>query len=132
MTRKNEIEARIIGETSAGMTAIEIYENGELVYSAEYFIHGATSESYQRGLRDIFDDAVSCEDWASYETQDDEPVFYDTTVTTHVIATYKPNSGWEVEHPENFGRDGQSYDWIKANRDRLPEDAVAAWDLYYS
>jgi len=37
-----QIEAQLIGETSAGMTALHIYENGQLVYSRNFFENGAT------------------------------------------------------------------------------------------
>lgn len=127
----DDIEARIIGETSAGLTAIEIYRADTLIYSHDYFANGATDAEYKAGLLESYDDAMACEDCESWDGCDDGTPHYDDADTTHVIATYSPRTGWTVEIPEHYGSDCQSYDWINANRDRLPADAVAAWDKYY-
>lgn len=124
-------EARVIGETSGGMTALEIYKDGELYWSHDYFSGGATDSWYKKGLRQIFDDAVNCgsvEEWAEWDYDDDsEKVIddYDTEPTTWIVAIYRPESGWEFSDPRN---DGQSKDFIKYNADRIPSDVVEKWE----
>ena len=133
--QKPSYEARIIGETSAGMTAIEIYIDDELYWSNNYFENGASSSWYADGLRQIFDDAMACDTvcyWAEWDEFDDDgnpaPEEYDTSNTTWIVATYKPESGWNFTEAIN---DGQSYDFIQANKDRIPADVLADWTKIY-
>ena len=124
-------EARIIGETSAGLTALEIYVNNELYWTQDYFSQGAvSSDSYNKLLRTIYDDAMDCdtvEDWAEFEYDADEnPIIeiFNNSNTTWTVAIYTPENGWIFNDPEN---DGQSYDFIKTNADRIPKDVLDKW-----
>lgn len=123
-------EARVIGETSAGMTGLEIDVDGELYWSIDIFENGASESWYKKGLRQVFDVALDCEtvkDWAEFDINDnDEKVVkrLDTSDTTWVVATYNPQNGWIFTNPIH---DGQSWDFIKENSDRIPADVVAAW-----
>lgn len=124
-------EAKIIGETSAGMTGLEIYVNGELYWSNNYFENGATQSYYKEGLRQIFDDAMACdevESWAEFEYDEENNRVVeqlDNYDTTWVVASYTPENGWNFEEPCN---DGQSADFIAYNKDRIPADVVEAWE----
>ena len=128
---KTQYEARIIGETSAGMTALEIYVNGQLFWSNNYFADGATQSWYQQGLRQIFDDAMACEsveEWAEWQYDDDGNKIVEkmnNAETTWNVAWYTPENGWTFENPRN---DGRSHDFITYNKDRIPADVVAQWE----
>jgi hypothetical protein len=126
-------ESRIIGEMSAGMTALEVYVDGELYWSHNYFAHGATSQYYAEALRKIYDDAMDCatvEEWADWDEYDEEgkPIVeaYDTSETTWLVASYTPENGWNFEEPFP---DGQAYDFIEANKDRIPESTLDEYAL---
>jgi hypothetical protein len=127
---KKSIEARIIGETSAGMTALEIYVNDELYWSHDYFAQGATEQYYREALRKIYEDAMDCvtvEEWAEWEYDaEGDPIIedYDTSDTTWIVASYKPETGWTFAEPTN---DGQSYHFIEANADRIPAEVIESW-----
>ncbi len=59
--------AKLIGESSAGMTAIEIYDNDKLVWSHQYFTNGASHNGYIDGLCQVYDDMLNCADYAQYD-----------------------------------------------------------------
>lgn len=119
--------AKIIAETSAGMTALEIYQDDNLVWSHDYFANGATQDWYKRGMRQIIDDAHACADWGDYEgcdlDDDGEVVSQDCAATTYVLMTFVPGEGWTtgLDHLA----DGQASDLIRTNRDRLPAEIIA-------
>lgn len=133
MTQNRDImahtEAKIIAETSAGMTGVEIYEQGKLVWSNNWFADGATESYYKQGLRDAYDTAENCIDWYTWDAQEGEPEDLDTSATTWVMATYSEENGWKFEEPQN---DGQAHDFINHNADRIPSGVVSAWDNLYS
>lgn len=111
------MKAQLIGETSAGMTAIEIYNsNGDLVWSHMYFADGATAGGYIDGLSQVYDDLTNCADVEDYDGCDyDEEgnvVCYDDSDTTGVIATFDSEKGWELS--EDFYIFGQSVEIIDA------------------
>ena len=124
--------AKLIGEKSAGMTAVEIYNGDDLVWSHMYFGDGATHQGYIDGLCQVARDMLNCQDVGQYEGCDlddnDEPVNYDTTDTTGVIAEYNSETHiWTVG-----ARYGQSDEilnaliWaglVKADAEYDPESA---------
>lgn len=126
-TTTPSIRAEIIAETSAGMTALEIYQDDVLVWSHDYFANGATQSWYREGQRQIIDDALACADWADFEGGDvdesGEAVQQDSASTTYILMTYRPAEGWTTDIEALA--DGQASDLIRTNRDRLPVDIVA-------
>jgi len=114
------ITARLIGEHSAGMTAVQIYNGDRLVWSHEYFTDGATHQEYIDRMHQAYDDMVSCADYAQYEGcdyNDDMSVHdYDDGDTTGVDLVYD-NGEWTIIDPTMHG---QNMDFLRYNRDRLP------------
>jgi len=111
------MKAQLIGETSAGMTAIEIYNSDEeLVWSHLYFANGATTGGYIDGLCQVYDDMTNCAEVEDYDgcdyDEDGNVVVYDDSETTGVIATFDSEKGWELE--ENFYLFGQSVEIVDA------------------
>jgi len=84
--------ARLIGERSAGMTAVEIYNGDILVWSHMYFAGGATERGYIQGLCQVYDDMIRCADIGQYEgcdyDEDGAVVQYDDADTTGIILEY--------------------------------------------
>jgi hypothetical protein len=130
---KDKYEARVIGETSAGMSALEIYKNNKLVWSLMWFSDGASESYYKTGLRQIYETAMDCaevEMWSEYEYDDEGNkiiIEYNNVDTTWVVASYTPESGWIFNEPKN---DSQSYDFISVNSDRIPKDVLDKWDNF--
>jgi len=95
------MKARLIGERSAGMTAVEIFDGEEnLVWAHRWFDNGCTTSGYISGLCDAFDCMRQCADVAMFEggeiDDDGEPVAMDTEVTTGVMLEYDTESGWSL------------------------------------
>ena len=109
-------EARLIGETSAGMTAVEIYKNEDLVWSHYYFTNGATYKGYIDGLCQAVDDMINLDSVDEYEgcdqDEDGNVIQYDDSTTTGVIASYTSAGGWDVS--DDFRRYGRSHEIIDA------------------
>ena len=128
MDRTSSICAKIIAETSAGMTALEIYQDDVLVWSHNYFANGATQDWYKRGMRQIIDDAQACVDWEDFEGCDlgegGGVVLQDCAATTYVLMTFIPSKGWNTD-VDDFDGDAQASDLIRANRDRRPAEIIA-------
>lgn len=79
------MKAKLIGESSAGMTAVEIYDNtNNLVWSKRYFEYGATAQGYKTGMLDAYNDMINCGDVSGYDISDDNEE-HDTDDTTGVV-----------------------------------------------
>ena len=85
-------KARLIGEKSAGRTAVEIWENDNLLWSHMYFVDGATHQEYIDGLCQAYDDMINCNDWNEYEgcdrDDDGEVIEYGYSETSGIICEY--------------------------------------------
>lgn len=82
------MKAKLIGESSAGMTAVEIYDNtNNLVWSKRYFEYGATAQGYKTGMLDAYNDMINCGDVSGYDISDDNEE-HDTDDTTGVVCEY--------------------------------------------
>lgn len=91
------MKAKLIGESSAGMTAVEIYDNpGTLVWSHRWFDDGATGSGYIKGLCDAWDCMVDCADVDVFEggafDEDGDPIAFDDGATTGVMLEYDGDS----------------------------------------
>lgn len=114
------MNAFLIAESSAGMTAVEIYNNDEteLVWSTMFFKHWATDRGYIDGLFDAYQCLRNAADVAGYEGGDvDEdgcPVKYDNDDTyTAWTLSYDTESGkWTVY--DDFRKYGQGREIIDA------------------
>jgi len=109
--------AKLIGETSAGMTAVEIYnESDDLIWSYRWFDNGCTTSGYIAGLKAVYDCMSDCEDATDFDggevNEDGEPLEMDTESTTGIILTYDKINGWIME--EDARRYGQSTEIIDA------------------
>jgi hypothetical protein len=125
---KKVIEAMILGEKSAGLTALQIYQDGILVWSHSYFTDGATSEGYARGLRQAIDDALRCGGWRDFKgcDRDEDGSVIDYSQGAYAVMSYDPADGsWALG--EIHASDCQAKDLIKANADRLPQFIADAW-----
>lgn len=121
----NSYRAELIGETSAGLTAIQIYVNNTLYWSTNFFENGSTRANYKQGLRRAYDTAMNCDTVVNWSELENDPVDYLVDDTCYVVATYTPNDGWEISDPATH--DGQSVDFFIENDDRLPLSDVLAW-----
>lgn len=112
------MEARLIGEKSAGMTAVEIYNgNGDLVWSHRYFDDGATHRGYINGLQQAWDDMRNCADVSDYEggmvDDDGEPEIMDCDGYTGIMLEYDSETDtWTIG--EDARRLGQSAEIVDA------------------
>lgn len=112
------MKALLIGERSAGMTAVEIFDaDNNLVWAHQYFQMGATTGEYIAGMCQVWDDMVGCTDVADYEggdyDEDGEPVDMDDADTTGVILEYDSESGTWTVGPD-ARRMGQSEEVLDA------------------
>ena len=110
------ITATLIGETTGGMTAIEIHDSETLVYSHRWFADGASTSGYIRGLCEAVDCMKRCADWQQFDgrevDEDGEVVAMDTERTTGGVLSYSAETGWVV--PEDFRNYGQSVEIVDA------------------
>jgi len=95
------MKALLIGEQSAGMTAVEIFDGEDnLVWAHRWFDNGCSTAGYISGLCDAFDCMRQCADVAMFdggETDDDgDPVAMDTESTTGVMLEYSTETGWSI------------------------------------
>jgi hypothetical protein len=97
-----KMKSRLIGEKSAGMTAVEIYHNnGDLLWSHRYFADGATHQGYIDGLCQAWDDMHGCADVAEYEgndlDDDGDPTLYDDSQYTGIMLEYDSDTDtWTI------------------------------------
>jgi hypothetical protein len=91
---KKDTTARLIGEETAGMIAVEIWECGKLVWSHNYTMDGATYEQYDEICRQAGDDMINAKDWRDYDggdmNEDGKPVLQNCCPETGVVVEYKP------------------------------------------
>jgi len=115
---KNVVKAQIIGETSAGMIAVMIFENGELVWSHDYFANGATEKHYHEMMKQAREDAEACADWRDYDgcdtDEDDEIVDYTVYDTSWVVAEYVDGEWAAGDELQN---DGMAEDFLRHHLD---------------
>lgn len=91
------MQARLIGERSAGMTAVEIYDgNGDLVWSRQWFEDGCSTSGYLDGLRDVVDCMRGCAGVRTWEGYTDAPQAIDVNDDTGVMAIYDSRTGWSL------------------------------------
>jgi len=124
------IEAKLIGERSAGMTAVQIYNTEELVWSHYYFSEGCGESGYKEGLRQAFDDMKDCKNYTEYDGNDldesGDPIDYYGDDQEFLALSFC-NKTWKIE---NNNLDGQTSDFIKYNLDRLPEEIINLYKFY--
>ena len=95
------MQAKLIGESAAGMTAVEIYnDEGVLVWARQWFTDGCSSSGYVEGLRDVVDCMRNCANVRRFEggevDDNGDPVRMDVEETTGVMAVYDSRSGWAL------------------------------------
>ena len=61
------IQAKLIGEKSGGLTAVEIWDKDELVWSHLYLRDGCADAGYRKGLHQAYKDMVGAANWATYD-----------------------------------------------------------------
>lgn len=114
------MNAFLIAERSAGMTAVEIRnaEDTEIVWSTMFFENGATHRGYIDGLFDAYECLRNAADVADYDggdfDEDGNPVVYDNDDEhTAWTLSYDTESGkWTV--CDEFRRYGQGREIIDA------------------
>jgi len=111
--------AKLIGEKSAGMTAVEIYNGkNELVWSHMYFKDGASSNGYFSGLCQVVDDMIGCADIDNYDgcdhDDDGEVILYDDNDYTGIIIEYNGETKkWtlgNIDKPRYLGQSAEIVD----------------------
>lgn len=113
------MRAVIIDETSAGLTALQIYDNdNNLVWSHNYFHLGASEKHFNTVMRfQLYDDMVHCEDYEDYEGCDRDEnwgiVDYNTEETTFEYVEWTPKKGFVVLKPEYTGQSSAFVDFHK-------------------
>ena len=123
------MRAELIGESSAGMTAVQIYDsNGDLVWSCEWFGGGATTYYYRQGLCDAWDCMYRCADWRDFdgcaEDDDGNPIDFDCAATTGIILEYDSDTDtWTPgDAARHMGQSGEILDACMA-AGLIPADA---------
>lgn len=91
-----KIAAQLIGEITAGMTAVEVVDvdTNTVLQSAEWFGNGATEASYIQGLQQVYEYMQA----AGEELQiDSNAKVYDNTSYTRIVLSYYPDEDrWEM------------------------------------
>lgn len=131
------MKAKLIGEKSAGMTAVEIYDNNDdLIWSHRWFDNGCTNDGYIAGLIDAVDCMLGCAAVSSFDggeiDSDGDPIPIDTHPTTGVMLVYDTETGWALG--DDARRMGQSSEIIDAlmlagmldKDDEHADDAIVA------
>lgn len=111
------MKAQLIGESSAGMTGVEIWDGVDLVWSHSYFANGSSTQGYIDGLCQAWDDMRGCADVSGYEGgevgDDGEPVLLDSDRTTGVLLEFDSETNtWTLG--DDAGRLGQSREIVDA------------------
>jgi len=118
------ISAQLIGERSAGMTAVEIYEADNLVWSHMWFGDGCSQQGYISGLRDALRCLCQPEDWQGWDggdyDDDGTPTLYDNGDTTGVIIERISGGEWIVG--DRYGQSDEILDALIAEG-IVPQDA---------
>ncbi len=140
------IIAKLIIEKSGGNLAVEIWENGKLVWSHSYLSYGASALEFERIKRQIVTDMLGCENWMAFENCDYDSsgnvLSQDTGDTSMVVITYHPPAMNFIEMKKGMDRPivnaDQGWEYVEvtplsnqivfANQDRLPKDMIdKAW-----
>lgn len=122
------MKAKLIGEGSAGMTAVEIYDNdGSLVWAHKWFDNGCTREGYIAGLADAVECMRNCEQYGMFENgeidEDGDAVPLDTYPTTGVMLEYDTQGGWALgADARSLGQSSEIIDALML-AGLLPKDA---------
>ena len=96
-TKSGRLQARLIGERSAGMTAVEIHDgNGKLIWSHKWFLDGCSASGYVDGLRDAIDCMRNCANVRKFEGYTDNPQLIDVEDDTGIMAIYDTRTGWSL------------------------------------
>ena len=108
--QNKKIKALLIGESSAGLTAVEIYNGDELVWSTNYFSMGATVSHYAEvNNKQVQDDMVNCEDYLNYDgcdyDDDGKVVCYSDAETAGIVARYDRDGGFRFG-TDDYGQTG--------------------------
>lgn len=135
------MKAQLIGERSAGMTAVEIYnDENDLVWAHRWFDNGCSTSGYICGLCDAFNCMADCDYVAMFDggeiDDDGDPVAMDTESTTGVMLEYDTKTGWSLgDGARNLGQSSEIIDacmvagLIEADadhEDNADSDVVAA------
>lgn len=109
--RIQKMKAYLIGESTGGMTAVEIYDNNDqIVWSNEYFERGVTAKGYIDGLKQVIDDMIGCADVEQYDgglyDDDGNPIAIDSSDTTGWIVGYdaQDKTWWLNDNYRHFGQ----------------------------
>ena len=111
------MKAFLIGEKSAGMTAVEIEdENNTLVWSFRWFRDGASQGAYVSGLEDAIETMRHCEKWKEFDggdfDDDGAPVCFDQSPTTGRMLSFDGKQ-WLIEE-DAFTMGNQSQEIVDA------------------
>lgn len=111
------MKAFLIGEETAGMTAVEIEdEDQNLVWSFQWFQDGATKEGYLSGLKEAIHTMHECEQWMEFHggnfDENGEPVRFDKFPTTGKMLSFDETQ-WRLEDGA-FAMGNQSQEIIDA------------------
>lgn len=110
------MQSKLIGELSAGMTAVEIYDNGDdLVWSHRWFDNGCTGDGYVAGLIDAVNCMRDCAAVSGFDggeiDSDGDPIPIDTHPTTGVMLIYDTETGWALgDDARRMGQSGEIID----------------------
>ena len=96
MKNKTHTKALLIGEKSAGMLAVEIFEDENLVWSRRF--DSDQIFDMKKVITNVVATMVYCKDYRDWGFGDDEPADYDTEETTGIHARFE-NGFWY------FGKD---------------------------
>jgi hypothetical protein len=92
MTKIINRVAKLIGEKSQGMTAVEVYEDDTLVYSNSWFKNGALNTDYIEGLTQAANIILHCGELTIYEKgevdENEEPIKMNNSPTTGIMLEY--------------------------------------------
>jgi len=119
--------ARLIGERSAGMVAVEIWDADNLVWSHMWFADGATSTGYINGLADAARCILDCDDYDAWDgnSADDNDgvcVQYDNVDTTGVVLEYDSETQQIGEVDRSYGLGGEIIDALMLLGTLDPDD----------
>jgi len=121
------MRAHLIGERSAGMTAVEIInDSGHLVWAHRWFDEGGSTAGYIAGLCAAYDAMVDCADVALFDggeiDDDGAPVEMDTETTTGGMLEYDTATGWDgSEIDRSYGQSREIIDALML-ADLIPAD----------
>lgn len=104
---EKKYKALLIGEKSAGMMAVEIFENENLVWSRRFDRNGIFD--MPKVVINVVGTMVHCQDFKDWGFGDDEPTDYDTEETTGIHARFE-NGFWYFG--KEYGLGGEVLDFV--------------------